>query len=117
MFKIATTHRFVRTVEVLLPSETVADTFEKQTFQATFEVMDPEATAAAQAEMALATSSAEMVAQETAQIVAVLKDWSDVDAEFSEEGVRAACRFPWFRRAVAEAYAAGISGGTARLGN
>jgi len=117
MFKVTTTHRFIRTVEVVVPSETKADAFEKQTFRAVFEVMDPDASDDAIASMALAKTAGEVLREEIAQILAVLVGWEDVDVEFSEDAVRAACRFPWFRKGVAEAYRAGVAGEEARLGN
>ncbi len=123
MFKLVTTHLFRWPVVARVPSATAAGALEEAGFEVVFEALSRDEAAALTESMAAATTLRAIADAETAQIIRVVRGWSDVvdgegdEVPFSEEALRAAAEFPWFRQAIARAYGEAMSGEAARLGN
>jgi hypothetical protein len=122
-FKLVQKYRYWWPVTVHLPDPENAGKMVSQHLKILFEpVGRDEAMTAQEAYEKLETPRAR-AEHEHAQLLAVVKDWDDVeDAEkkqipFSEEFFTAACAQPWFRAAVYNAYAESMNGREAQLGN
>lgn len=122
MFKLTTSHRFWATATASIPSETTPDQTEKASFRILFELMpkDESAFAVDAMEVAMRSGAVAVEEQERAQLVRVVKGWDEVidfdgePVQFSAAALDQALRFPWFRRAVTEAYGRSISGEATR---
>ena len=122
-FKITEKPRYWWPVVVRMPDPDNAGTFSEQKLKLLFEPQDrEEALKAAEVHAKLKTPR-EQAEHEHQQLLAVVKNWDDVEDQdknpipFSAEVFLQALKQSWFRTAVYSAYADSLSGVEARVGN
>jgi len=121
-FKFSERYRYWWQVVTNAPSDTKPGHTEKQTFQVEFEPVT--ATESKEWDERVAREpTVGGIENDVNFLVSVIRGWKDVadgdgqDVEFTEENLRAALEWTWFRTAVFKAYYASQSGEAARLGN
>jgi len=122
MFTITKKHLFWWPVTVKIPSPDNSGVYQEHEFEIQFEAMPLDR--AREIDTARAKlPAAEREERQFDYVFELVRGWRDVVAEdgeavpFSREIFAAQFQYPWFRDAVAEAYARAVSGQGGRLGN
>lgn len=121
-FVLTDKHIYWWPVEVKLPHAEIPGKIVTQSFTMQFEAIGADEANAIWAEIE-ALPVAERAARRHDELVRVSKDWRDVTGEdgsevpFTEQALRAALQFSWFRVGLTEAYSRSLSADAARKGN
>ena len=122
-FTLAKTPRYWWPVTVRVPDPDNAGKMLEQQLRLWVEPMTRDEQVAATEELNALTTMREMTDFDVAQTLRVVKGWEGVvdddgaPVPFSEDALKQAMQFDWFRRDVAAAVTASLRGEEARLGN
>ncbi len=122
-FTLAKTPRYWWPVTVRVPDPDNAGKMLEQQLRLWVEPMTRDEQVAANEELNALTTMREMTDFDVAQTLRVVKGWEGVvdddgaPVPFSEDALKQAMQFDWFRRDVAAAVTASLRGEEARLGN
>ena len=122
-FKLTDKPRYWWPVTVRVPDPENAGAILEQKLKVLFEPQDREEAMAASEAYAKLTSARDKADHEHHQLLAVVKNWDEVEDDdknpvsFTPEIFMAAVKQSWFRTGVYAAYADSLSGIEARLGN
>ena len=122
-FILAKEHLYWWPVEIKLPDPNRAGHFQTQKFQMLFLAMPTDEARALTKEIE-ALPADQQADREHEHLIRVCRNWNeDVVGEdkkpvpFSEDGLRQALQFPWFRQGLYTAYLNSLRGEEARKGN
>lgn len=115
-FKLAKSHRYWWPVTVRVPDPDVAGRMVEQNLKIQIDPMGREEEMVRSEKAAALKTSRELVDFEIEGALRIVKSWDGVvDANgepvsFSEDALRQALEFAWFRSAIAKAYSESVSG-------